>query len=189
MNVLEENIAEFNTDFPKSWSFLWSPEEAEKISEEHKDQIHFLNKEGTEIVKNYLNSSKMLGYGIGTDLSPFTKDYFKTESKFQVYENCDSEIKKWLYNLGIPFDKYVFVDSDSSGQSIMLTWKMVIKYWEGMFFNTDLIIFDGSLNWALFYYHESQLFFGKDNTFDKEAEFEKNLEQNKLLNDIKNRIK
>ena len=189
MNVLEENLAEYKTDFPKSWSFLWSPEEAEKISEEHKDQIHFLNKKGTEIVKEYLKSSKMLGYSTGTDWSPFTKGYFKSESKFQVYENCDSEIKKWLYNLGIPFDKYVFVDSDNSGQAIMLTWKMVIKYWEGMFFATDLVIFDGSLNWALFYYHESQLFFGKDNVFDQEAEFEKNLEQNKLLNEIKNRIK
>ena len=77
MNVLEENIAEFKTDFPKSWSFLWSPEEAEKISEEHKDQIHFLNKKGTEIVKEYLNSSKMLVYSTGTDWSPFTKGYFK----------------------------------------------------------------------------------------------------------------
>ncbi|MGG5487252.1 hypothetical protein [Gaetbulibacter sp. PBL-D1] len=189
MNILEENITEFKTDFPKSWSFLWSPEEAEKISEEHKDQIHFLNKKGTKIVKEYLNYSKMLGYSTGTEWSPFTKGYFKTEKKFLVTIDCDSEIKKWLYNLGIPFDKYVFVDSDNSGQSIMLTWKMVIKYWEGMFWDTDLTIFDGSLNWALFYYHESQLFFGKDNVFDQEAEFKKNLEQNKLLNEIKNRIK
>ena len=188
MNVLEENIAEFKTDFPKSWSFLSSPEEAEKISEEHKDQIHFLNKKGTEIVKDYLNSSKLLGFSTRTDWSPFTQGYFKTESKFQVYENCESEIKKWLYNLGIPFDKYVFVDSDNSGQAIMLSWKMVIKYWEGMFWDTDLTIFDGSLNWALFYYHESRLYFGKDNVFDQEAEFDKNLEQNKLLNEIKNRI-
>ena len=74
MNVLEENLAEFKTNFPKSWSFLWSPEEAEKISEEHKDQIHFLNKKGTEIVKEYLNSSKMLAYSTGTDWSPFTSN-------------------------------------------------------------------------------------------------------------------
>ena len=80
-------------------------------------------------------------------------------------------------------------DSDNSGQAIMLTWKMVIKYWKEMFWVTDLKIFDGSLNWALFYYHENQLFFGKDNMFDQEAEFEKNIEQKRLLNEIKSRIK
>ena len=94
MNVLEENIAEYKTDFPENWSFLWSPEEAEKISEEHKDQIHFLNKKGTEIVNEYLNSSKILGYTTGSDWSPLTKGYFKTENKFWINGNSDSEIKK-----------------------------------------------------------------------------------------------
>ena len=71
---------------------------SQKISEEHTDQIHFLNKKGTEFVNEYLN------YSTGSDWSPLTKDYFKTENKFWITENSNSEIKKWLYNLGIPFD-------------------------------------------------------------------------------------
>lgn len=46
-----EELLKYKTEFPKKWSFLWSPEEAELIPNEHKDQIHFLNKEGTEFVK------------------------------------------------------------------------------------------------------------------------------------------
>ena len=60
MNVLEENIAEFKTVFPKSWSLLWSPERTEKTSEEHKDQIHF--KELSYIVSMNSAGHKTAGY-------------------------------------------------------------------------------------------------------------------------------
>lgn len=62
----------------------------------------------------------------------------------------------------------------------MLTWKMVIKYCEGIFFGEDIMIFDNTFNWGLFYYHEGQLYFGKDKIFDNEAELKKVLD-NKLL--------
>ncbi len=189
MKIVEDNIEEFKTDFPKSWSFLWSPEEAEIISEEHKDQIHFLNNKGTELVTEFLKSSKLLANQTKQNLSPFREDYFKTQENFNINLNQSSEIKKWLFYRGIPFDKYVFIDSERSGLAVMLTWKMIIKYWEGLFFVDDLTIFDGSLNWALHYSEEGQLFYGKDNVFNIEAEFEKNLEQNRLLNEIKNRNK
>ena len=189
MNLLENNIAKFKIDFPQSWTFLWSPEEANKISDEYKDQIHFLNEEGTEFVRNYLISSNMITHNYGADYSPFTKGYFNIEKKFIVREDCETEIKKWLFNLGIPFDKYVFINTDHSGKAVMLTWKMVIKYWEGLFFAEDLTIFDGSLNWGLHYSHDDELFFGKEKIFDSNAKIEKILEQNKMLAEIKQRIK
>ena len=156
MNEFDKNIIQFREDFPKKWSFLWSPEEASKIPLEHKDQIHFLKKKGTELINEYLYRSNMTK---GLPFQPF-QNHFKIIEMFRVSQNCDKEIKKWLYSKGIPFSKFVYVDSERSGQSVMLTWKMVVKYWEGMFFAHDLVIFDSSLTWGLFYYHDDRLYFG-----------------------------
>lgn len=168
MNQFEKKMTDFwESDFPATWSFLWSPEEAEAISTEHKDQIHFLNKDGTKLLNKWMDGSQML---LGCDLTkydgkhwhPFNDEYFELIDRFTITENTRKELKKWLYNREIPFSKYVFVDSDSSGHSLMLTWKMVLKYWEGLFFADDLLIVDSSLNWGLFYFHENELYFGRN---------------------------
>jgi len=124
-----ENIKSYSTEFPDKWSFLWSAEEADKIPNEHKDQIFFLNKEASDFVNNYIDSSKMI---TGPVWNPFNPNYFKSIVEFEVSEDCESEIKKWLYSKPIPFDKFVYIDLDRSEQSVALTWKMVIKYWAGL---------------------------------------------------------
>ncbi|MES2516662.1 MAG: hypothetical protein V4585_01060 [Bacteroidota bacterium] len=172
-----DNIKEYTTDFPTTRSFLWTPEEANNISQEHKDQIFFLNEEASKFVRDYINSSKMI---TGPLWKPFNERYFKTIEEFQVIEHGENEIKKWLYNKSIPFDKFVYIYGDSSGQEITMTWKMVIKYWEGLFFADDLIIFDETLNWGLFYFHEDTLFFGMAKIYEKEYEYEKTMELDKL---------
>lgn len=172
-----DNIKSYSSDFPETWSFLGSPEEANGISQEHKDQIYFLNKEAGELVRNFIDSSKMV---TGPSWKPFNERYFQTIQEFEVTENCEKEIKKWLYDKSIPFDKYVFIYGDKSGQEIMLTWKMVIKYWQGLFFADDLIIFDETLNWGLYYFHEDRLYFGTDKIYDKEFEYEKTRDSNEL---------
>ncbi len=174
-----DNIKEFSTAFPASWSFLYSPEEASTIPEVHKDQIFFLNKEASSFLRNYLESSKIV---TGPVWQPFNEQYFKTIKEFKITGISDKDIKKWLYNLGIPFDRFVFLDWDKSGQAVMLTWKMVIKYREGLFFADDITIFDKSLNWALFYFHEDKLFFGTDKIYDAEFEYEKAIAANELKN-------
>ena len=179
-----DNIKTYSTDFPKTWSFLWSPEEASKIHQEHKDQIFFLNNEASEFIRNYFNSSKMV---TGPSWKPFNERYFKTIQEFVVTESSEKEIKKWLYNKPIPFDKFVFIYGDRSGQEIVLTWKMVVKYWEGLFFADDLIIFDETLNWGLFYFHEDRLYYGTDKIYDKEFEYEKTRELNELRQSFFNR--
>ncbi|WP_221392919.1 hypothetical protein [Dyadobacter sp. NIV53] len=172
-----DNIKTYSTDFPTTWSFLWSTEEAREIPQEHKDQIFFLNNEASEFVKNYIDSSKMI---TGPVWKPFNERYFKTIQEFEVTENCENEIKKWLYNKHIPFDKYILIYGERGGQSVTLTWKMVIKYWKGLFFADDLIIFDETLNWGLFYFHEDRLYYGTDKIYDKEFESEKTREVEEL---------
>lgn len=171
------NIKTYSTDFPETWSFLRSPEEASKIPQEHEDQIFFLNKEASEFVKNYINSSKMI---TGPLWKPFNERYFKKIEEFEVTETCENEIKKWLYSKTIHFDKFVFIDSKGIEQSVTMTWKMVIKYWKELFFADDLIIFDETLNWGLFYFHEDRLYFGSNKIYDKEFEYEKTIELNEL---------
>jgi hypothetical protein len=103
-----DNIKTYSTDYPKTWSFLGSPEDANTIPEEHKDQIFFLNGEATTLLKNYIGSAKMIKWPAW---EPFNERYFKTIQSFEVKENCESELKKWLYNKPISFDKFVFVDN------------------------------------------------------------------------------
>ncbi len=172
-----ENIKEFATGFPVQWSFLGEPEEANALSQEHKDQVFFLNKEATKFLYQYITSSKMIS---GPIWKPFNEQYFKTIEEFKVGIDCKDELKKWLYNRGIPFRQFVFIDEDFCGQAVMLTWKMLIKYWDGLFLHNDLIIFDQTLNWGLFYFHHDVLYFGKDKIYDKEIEYQKTKEANEL---------
>ncbi|MBL1279137.1 MAG: hypothetical protein COA33_002645 [Fluviicola sp.] len=178
MNEFEKNISKYWTGkLPKSWSFLDSIEDANNIPTEHKDQIHFLNEEGSELIRNLLIHSKMTG---NIPLQPF-KNYFKVVKRFSVTENCSNTIKKWLYNTGIPFSKYVLIDSDRSGSAVILTWKMVIKYWEGIFFSEDVMIFDSTFEWGLFYFHHDELYFGNQIIFDRKVEEEKMIQLNEFI--------
>lgn len=170
-----ENLKNNSTEFPNVWTFLWSPEEALQISEEHKDQIFFLNNEASEFVLEYFNASKISK----SWTEPISDLYFKKIEKFEISENFD-ELKKWLFNQGIPFDKFVFFIGDRSNQIVMLTWKTVIKYCEGIFFSEDLYIFDQSLNWALFYHHENEIIFGSEKNYDKEIYYKKTEINNEL---------
>ena len=87
------NIKSYSSDFPKTWSFLGAPEEANKISQEHKDQIFFLNDEAGEFVRNYIKSSKMV---TGPSWKPFNEKYFRTIQEFEVTENCEKRNKKMV---------------------------------------------------------------------------------------------
>lgn len=173
-----DHIKTYATDFPATqYSFLGSPEEARNIPPEHKDQIYFLNDEATRFISDYLDSSRML---TGPLWKPFNERYFKTIDEFELTTGCEAALKKWLHHKPIPFDHFVFMLSNFSDQAVMLTWKMVIKYHEYLFYAHDLILFDQSLNWGLFYFHEDFLYFGNDKIYDKTFEEEKTRELNLL---------
>lgn len=48
-----------------------------------------------------------------------------------------------------------------------MTWKMVIKYAFDLFIIGDTLIFDPTINWAVYNYPEGELFFAKDNIYDR----------------------
>ena len=57
----------------------------------------------------------------------------------------DKEFKKWLFKLRIPFKSKVFI-SFQPDSGFVFTWKMVIKYYERIFFAHDIVVWDNSVN-------------------------------------------
>jgi len=87
------------------------------------------------------------------------KKHFNEFNEFSFGEN--QQVKKWLYERGIPFDSKVFwVTQPEWG--LILTWKMLIKFSDRIFFATDEIIWDKTLNWCLIYDHNDIFYFGKN---------------------------
>ena len=89
-----------------------------------------------------------------------------------------TRLKKWLYKRGISFGTWVFVLENSNDQAILTTWKMVVKYSSELFIMPDMMVFDRTLNWCLFYFHEGKLFFGKDNIYDATDDYKTMEEHN-----------
>lgn len=181
MNDLEQKVTEYwMTELPNR-TFLGSSLQGQSLSNEHQDQIHFLTSEGTIFIKSWINSSKMFSNMLHLGETPFNPEYFKFIQRLHLSLDAEKKIKKWLYSKQIPFDKYVFIDSDRSGHAVMATWKMVIKYWEGLFFAEDVIIVDSSFTWGLFYFHEGEIFFGEDVIYARDKEEQRALELNNSI--------
>jgi hypothetical protein len=69
-------------------------------------------------------------------------------------------VRKWLYQRGLPFKHRVFT-SWSASNAAMTTWKMVVKYWDDLWYpvSDDLAVFDESLLWLLILKHDEKAFF------------------------------
>jgi len=173
------NIKAFSTAQPKGWTVFGSAEEFDALPETYKDQIIFLNKDAEKYLYEFVEHAGLLTGG-GWD--PFAKGNFKTVEEFEhAVGNLDNNqlLKKWLFNRGIPFRTWVFVLFDGGNtQPLLITWKLFIKYANDIFGTGDVMVFDQTINWCLFNYHEGQLFFGKDNIYDAVADEQKMMELN-----------
>jgi len=151
-----ENIRRYQIERPGHWSLF--AEDLDRLQPEHKDQITFLDNTATEFLYDLLKAAKL----IASNDNPFSKNNFKS---VEQYSNMVEEagLKKWLYNRGIPFKSEVFLLGDDG---ILTTWKMIVKYAPDLFFGNDVVVFDKTLNWCLFYFHHDHLFFGRDNVYD-----------------------
>ena len=167
-----ENIKQYQIEKPNSWGLFNDEEDINNLPTEHKDQMIFLDKTATEFLYNILKVAKLLA----ANDDPFSKNNFKTVEHYTKMDN-QSGLKKWLYNRNIPFKKEVFLLGDDC---ILTTWKMIVKYSPDLFFGNDVVVFDKTLNWCLFYFHHDHLFFAKDNIYDSTNDYVKMDEINKL---------
>jgi len=94
---------------------------------------------------------------------PFTQGYFADVAATSIGDQGPEvvrRVRKWLYQRGVPFKHSVFL-SWSDTEAAVTTWKMVVKYWDDLWYPMadDLAVFDQTLSWALFLWHEEEAFF------------------------------
>ena len=159
MNISLENIEKFKVplkEYISNWIF--KDEHNQLASDTHQDQIFPLSKEASNFLWNY-------AMNLGLEVS---EKYFKSITKFNSEFADQQAIKKYLFNLGIPFDQKVLI-AQQPDTAFVLTWKMVIKYAHNMFFG-DQVIRDKAHNWQLEFHHDGQFSFGKDLIYDGQRE-------------------
>lgn len=164
------NIKNFTIPRPEGWTVFGSSADFDALPETHKAQILFLDKTAEKYLYEFAEYARLLSDG---GWAPFSKGNFKTVEQYghavDLQENIPL-LKKWLYNRGIPFSNWVFMLCDSNEQPLLITWKMFIKYAFDIFLIGDAMVFDQTINWCLFNYHEGQLFFGKDAVYDSSGD-------------------
>lgn len=164
------NIRNFTEDRPEGWTVFGSAADFDNLPETHREQILFLNKDAGKFIFDFSEAAHML---TGGPWDPFAKGNFKSVVKFSEFSRTpetNQQLKKWLYSRGIPFSSWVFVLFNGSGEPMLMTWKMLIKYCRNLFEVDDVMVFDSTLNWCLFFFHEDHLFFGRDNIYNADED-------------------
>lgn len=137
------------SDYIRNW--LFKDENGNLPSDEFRDQILILQPEAAKYLWDY-----ELNTGIVN-----TEKYFNSISIFDSSASSKSDIKKYLFELGIPFERIVYIP-EQPHTGYILTWKMLIKYAHQLFFLNDQAVWDKSLNWRLEYHHDGEFSFGKN---------------------------
>jgi hypothetical protein len=86
---------------------------------------------------------------------PFTQGWFADVTSISTADTDPKavrRVRKWLFQRGVPFGHRVFL-SWSGSEAAVTTWKMVVRYWDDLWYpsSDDLVVFDSSLSWALFF--------------------------------------
>ncbi|MGL4596590.1 MAG: hypothetical protein ACRCYO_03625 [Bacteroidia bacterium] len=166
-----ENIESYAvplSEHPMKWIF--EKEEGVAPSIEFQDQIIPLHADAAMFLWRFRMTQRM-----GVD----EKNFLQTDS-YSIVGKSSEEVKKWLYDRGIPFDQKVFWASQPK-DAFVLTWKMVIKFWEDLFHGSDELIWDKTLNWVLEYDHNDLFSFGKNRIFNSETHSDEILKRNEFI--------
>jgi len=143
-------------EFVLKWRF--TVEKYNQLPQLHLDQIKPLDQQAAKFLWDFISTT-----GLHGDI-PFKRNFFRSIDKARIFEGNEREIKKWLYHRGIPFDKMVFL-SYQPHTAMIVPWKLLIKYFSDFQYGDDLTVIDASLNWALLFYHEGEIYFGSNENF------------------------
>ncbi|RZJ98826.1 MAG: hypothetical protein EOO46_23935 [Flavobacterium sp.] len=151
-------------DFRMKWRFMDSKYDI--LPAEHLAQLKPLDNKASGFLWDFILDSQL-----HNDI-PFTKDFFQVIDKASINDNNESEIRKWLYHRGLPFSKDVFL-SWQPEDAMIVPWKIFIKYFDSFYYSIsdDLTVFDESLQWALMFYHENEIYFGTNKKFVPSTNF------------------
>lgn len=151
--------------FRLKWRFTEA--KYDKLPEIHLEQLKPLNEKASNFVWDFISDSGLHNH------TPFKEGFFKTIDKAKILKSNEKEIKKWLYQRGIPFEKEVFL-SWQPDDAMIVPWKLLIKYFDSFYYGSsdDLTIIDQSLNWSILFYHEDEIYFGTNKEFSPSESFE-----------------
>ena len=151
--------------FQLNWRF--TDEKYNKLPKQHLEQLKPLDKEASKFLWDFIANTNL------HDDTPFKKDFFRTIDRAKILDGNEKEIKKWLYHRGLPFDKQVYLSWDTEN-AMIVPWKLVVKYFDSFYYggSDDLTIIDKSLNWALLFFHEDEIYFGTNNEFKPSETYE-----------------
>lgn len=145
------------------WIYF-GPPQYDALPPEHQDQILFLDEASTETVYKIANSVDPLCGDDGWGNQPFSGDCYESVEDF-LYRGHDIELKKWLYNRGIPFKQEVLLlptFKAVNSPAILATWKMVIKYVDPFFTSDNLVVINPDITWCLHFHHDGMLYFANN---------------------------
>jgi hypothetical protein len=145
--------------FRLNWRF--TDENYRKLPDEHLSQLKPLDNIGANFLWDHISIT-----GLHRDI-PFKKNFFSTIDKAKICNGNEREIKKWLYRRGLPFSKLVYL-SYQPDTAIIVPWKLLVKYFDNFYRSDDLTVIDESLNWALLFYHEDEIYFGTNEKYQPE---------------------
>jgi len=128
-----------------------------EIPDEHLDRLKSLNEEASRFLWDFLSMTNL-----HEDI-PFKRGFFQIIEKEKILDDNQQEIKKWLFQRGLPFEREVFV-SWQSKDAMIVPWKLLLKYFDH-FSYADFTIFEQSLQWAILFYQEDEIFFGAKKDF------------------------
>lgn len=150
-------------DFALKWRF--TDERYDKLPEDHLAQLKPLDHNAAAFLWNYIADNRLHEH------IPFRKDYFKVIDKAKISLDNQADIRKWLYRRGFPFDKNIYL-SWQPREAMIVPWKLFVKYFDSFYYSDDLTIIDQSLNWALLFYHEDEIYFGTKEAYTKGNSFD-----------------
>ena len=161
MKIGFDNIAEHiirMDDFRLKWRF--TDPKFGQLPPQHLEQLKPLDEDASKFLWDYVSQVDLFAH------MPFRKDFFRAIDKMKIWEGNESEVKKWLYHRRLPFEKQVFLSWQPT-DAMIVPWKLFIKYFDSFYYGCadDLTIIDQSLNWALLFYHEDEIYFGTNEHF------------------------
>lgn len=155
-------------DFPLKWRF--TDPKYSVLPVVHLEQVRPLEPKSARKVWRFI---------LDTDLHqdvPFRQCFFQHVESTKIGESHgnheeDDRIRKWLFRCAIPFDRRIFLIWQPE-LVVETTWKMLVKYWTDFYYpiSDDLTVCDESLQWALLFFHEHEVFFGTNDPRLKTAE-------------------
>jgi hypothetical protein len=150
-------------DFSMKWRF--TDAKYNLLPPIHLEQLKPLDNKASKFLWDFIIDSRL-----HSDI-PFKKDFFRNIDKARILIDNSREIKKWLYQRGLPFNKDVYL-SWQPDMAMIVPWKLLIKYFDAFYYADDLTVIDPSLSWALLFYHEDEIYFGANKDFQPSALFD-----------------